>query len=92
MPRVKKHMVIRPAMLVGIDLIVTYKGLDPTKKLLVSRALGKYETGTGMAFQTGIYDHSATVPKPELAGVLRTLKKIRGINTHRLVKKWVRCR
>jgi hypothetical protein len=77
----------------GTELVVTYKGgVDGEKDRAVRKALGKYENGSGFSFMTGERDHTATVPDDAFARVVRELKKIRGITTKKLVKKWVRCR
>jgi hypothetical protein len=76
----------------GTDIVVTYKGLDRDKDRAVRAALGKYDTGSGMSFNDGERDHTATVPEDDLPRVLRELKKIPGIRTKRLVQKWVLCR
>ena len=76
----------------GTELVVIYKGLDRNKDCAIRKALGKYETGSGFLFPEHERDHTATVFEDDLARVLRELKKIRGIRTKRLVKKWVLCR
>lgn len=97
----KGHPVVRPRHALprhGVELVVTYRGLDTAKDEEIDKALGAYGTGSGMAFGafTGdgmsVRDHTATVPPKDLARVLRALKKIRGVRTRRLVQKWVLCR
>lgn len=76
----------------GVDIVVTFPGLDWSKDRAIRRALGKYETGSGFAVDDRQRDHTATVPPDALARVLKQLKTIRGIRTRRLVQKWVLCR
>lgn len=76
----------------GTELVVTYNGLDHDKDHAVRKALGKYDTGSGMCLTNGKRDHTATVPESDLPRVLGALKKIGGIRTKRLVMKWILCR
>lgn len=89
----KKAKRLRRSLL-GVRLLIEYKGLNWDKDNAIRDALDEWSDGSGFLFGDidGVRDHSATVPSNKLQLVLRRLRAIKGIKIKRLVEKWVRVR
>lgn len=83
-------------MIGGVDIEITYRGIDMVKDGQIRKVLGSYSTGSGAGFfdrnKPPLRDHAATVPPEKLAVIVRKLKKIPKLTIKRRVTKWVLCR
>lgn len=82
--------------LFGVDLEITYRGIDMVKDGQIRKVLGAYSTGSGAGFfeknKPPLRDHTATVPREKFDLIMKRLRRIPGIKVKRLVTRWVLCR
>jgi hypothetical protein len=81
----------RRALPHNVDLAIIYPGgIDRDLDRAILAVVGKYDTGSGVAFiNDGARDITATVPDEELSRVLSALKKIPRIKIKKRVTEWV---